>query len=165
LKIEHVVWGRCPFYRFSKWFENVPLDSIILVFIDYLGGRFQVFLNPFYSKMPRENRNARAVRLTRSGLKDPSWETIVLLQERVRVLERQVHRGERSKTLEVEVSRLKGKLETLRDARSLFCRNRELELENLNLRGRVSRLEVLLGMLGASVPAPLDRSFSTFEFN
>jgi hypothetical protein len=115
--------------------------------------------------MPRENRNARAARLTRSGLKDPSWETIVLLQERVRVLERQVHRGERSRALEVEVSRLKRELGTLRDSRSLFCKNRELELENLNLRDRVSRLEELLHMLGASVPAPLDRSFSTFEFN
>ena len=67
--------------------------------------------------------------------------------------------------MEIEVSRLKRELETLKDTRSLFCRNRELELENLNLRGRVSRLEALLNMLGASVPAPLDRSFSTFEFN
>lgn len=115
--------------------------------------------------MPRENRNAKAVRLTRSGLKDPSWETIVLLQERVKVLERQVRRGERSKVLEIEVSKLKEELNTLRDARSLFCRNRDLELENLNLRSRVSRLEELLRTLGASAPAPLDRSFSTFEFN
>src|SRR4051794_37029023 len=107
---------------------------------------FEAFFQSFLSKMPRENRNARAVRLTRSGLKDPSWETIVLLQERVRVLERQVHKGERSKVLEIEVSRLKRELETLKDTRSLFCRNRELELENLNLRGRVSRLEVLLNM-------------------
>ena len=92
--------------------------------------------------MPRENRNTRAVRLTRSDLKDPSWETIVLLQERVKVLERQVHRGERSKALEIEVSKLKRELETLRDARSLFCRNRDLELENLNLQSKVSHLEI-----------------------
>ena len=115
--------------------------------------------------MPREHRITRASRLTRSGLKDPSWEIIVLLQERVRVLERLVRRGERSKVLELEVSKLKTELETLRDARSLHSRNRELELENLNLRNRVSRLEELLHMLGTSAPASFDRSFPTFEFN
>ena len=115
--------------------------------------------------MPRENRSSRANCLTRSGLRDPSWETIILLQERVRVLERQVFRGERSRILQQEVSRLRAELETLQDAHTLFLRNRELELTNLNLRNRISRLDGLLNLLGAPVPAPFDRSFSTFEFN
>jgi FtsZ-binding cell division protein ZapB len=114
--------------------------------------------------MPRDNRILKTIRQTRSGLKDPSWETIVVLQERVKFLERQVRRGKRSNLLQLEVSSLKEKLECLQDAAALHSQNRELELENLNLRNRVSRLEQLLQMLGTSVPAPLDRSFSTFEF-
>ena len=106
---------------------------------------------------------SKAARLTRSGLRDPSWETIVTLQERVRILECQVRRGERSKALELEVKRLKEELESLRDARALHIQNREFELENQNLRNRIVRLEQLLRMLGSSVPAPLDRTFSSFE--
>ena len=115
--------------------------------------------------MPRENHSSRAGCLTRSGLRDPSWETIVLLQERVRVLERQVRRGERSRALGQEVLRLRTLVETLHDSHSLFVRSRELELENLNLRNRVSRLEGLLGLHGIPAPAPFDRSFSSFQFN
>src|SRR3954470_17595768 len=102
--------------------------------------------------MPRDTRISRAARQTRSGLKDPSWVTIVTLQERVRILERLVRRGEKSKALQLEVSSLKEKLESLQDARALFSHNRELELENLNLRNSVSRLEQLLQVLGTSVP-------------
>ena len=115
--------------------------------------------------MPRENRLSRTVRLTHSGLRDPSWEIIILLQERVRILERLVRHGERLRTLEPEIERLRGELEALRDVRSLHSHNRELELENLNLRNRVSRLEGLLRLLNNPVPAPFDRSFSSFSFN
>ena len=34
--------------------------------------------------MPRESRLARAARLTRSGRRDPLWETIVYLQETIK---------------------------------------------------------------------------------
>lgn len=115
--------------------------------------------------MPRENRLSRNARLTRSGLRDPSWETIILLQERVRVLERQVRQGNRFRVLGPEVERLRRELEILQDARSLHNFNRELELENLNLRNRVSRLEGLLRLLGNPAPAPFNRSFSSFSFN
>ena len=115
--------------------------------------------------MPRENRLSRNARLTRSGLRDPSWETIRILQERVRVLECLVCRGKRSRTLEQEIVELRNQLATLQDAHSLHNHNRELELENLNLRNRVSRLEGLLRLLGAPAPAPFDRSFSSFQFN
>lgn len=115
--------------------------------------------------MPRENRMSKVARLTRSGHKDPSWETIVVLQERVKILERLARRGERSKALKEEVTKLKADLEKLSDARALHCRNGKLELENLNLKNRVARLEELLQLLGTPAPAPFDRSFSTFEFS
>jgi len=88
----------------------------------------------------------------------------VTLQKRVRILERLVRHGEKSKALQLEVSSLKEKLESFQDARALHSHNRELELENLNLRNRVSHLEQLLQVLGTFMPASLDRTFSTFEF-
>jgi hypothetical protein len=115
--------------------------------------------------MPRENRISRVGRLTRSGLRDPIWETIVILQERVKVLERQVRRGEKSKlALEEEVQGLRLEVDRFQDRRALFVQNRELELENFNLRNSVSRLEQLLTQLQIPIPAPLNRSFSAFEF-
>ena len=115
--------------------------------------------------MPRENRISRVGRLTRSGLRDPIWETIVILQKRVKVLERQVRREEKSKlALEEEVQGLRLEVDRFQDRRALFVQNRELELENFNLRNSVSRLEQLLTQLQIPIPAPLNRSFSAFEF-
>lgn len=116
--------------------------------------------------MPRETKHAKQVRSTRSGRSDPLWETVVLLQERVKYLERQIRRGERSRVvLEEELRILQHEVELLSSRPASSVRMRELELENQNLRQQVARLGILLTQLGISVPVPLDRTFSSQDFS
>lgn len=115
--------------------------------------------------MPRENTAARAIRLTRSGRRDPTWETIILLQERVKILERQLRRCEKNRTsLLTEVLELRTDLNLLQDGREIQLENKELRLRNQNLKTRIDHLEQLLTQAGGSVPIALDRSFSHFDF-
>src|SRR2546428_2490605 len=46
--------------------------------------------------MPCENHAGHISHLTRSGRRDPIFETIVILQERIRVLERQIRNIQRN---------------------------------------------------------------------
>lgn len=124
----------------------------------------RVFLIFPFISMPRETRTAKAQRLTRSGRMDPLWATVITLQERVKYLERQIRRGERSQAdLQEEIHQLEREVERLASRSSTSTRIRELELENQNLRQRVGRLGVLLVQLGVPIPAPLDRTFSSLE--
>jgi chromosome segregation ATPase len=114
--------------------------------------------------MPRESLVKKAGRLTRSGLRDPLWETVVTLQERARYLERQVRRGERTReSLQEEIRRLEVDVERLASQGTSSIRERTLELENHNLRRRVAQLVQALRLLGVTIPVPLERSFSTFN--
>jgi predicted RNase H-like nuclease (RuvC/YqgF family) len=133
---------------------------MIGVFHDY-----RVFSNPLFpTNMPRETKITKVNRLTRSGRMDPLWATVVTLQERVKYLERQIHRGERSKAdLEEEIRRLEEEVERLSSQRTTSQQLRELELENQNLRRQVARLGNLLVQLRIPIPAPLDRTFSSLD--
>jgi chromosome segregation ATPase len=114
--------------------------------------------------MPRENKLVKVNRLTRSGRMDPLWATVVTLQERVKYLERQIRRGERSKAnLTEEIRRLKEEVERLSSQRTSSQQLRELELENQNLRRQVARLGNLLVQLRIPIPTPLERTFSSFD--
>ena len=102
--------------------------------------------------MPRENRITRTARLTRSGRRDPSWETIVFLQESVKKLTRQLRRGEQTRrAIGLELQKVKEELEwwtlsfSLGTLRTL---NQEVELENSNFRNRIRFLEGLLDLDG-----------------
>jgi hypothetical protein len=122
--------------------------------------------NSLNINMPRENRITRTARLTRSGRRDPSWETIVFLQESVKKLTRQLRRGEQTRrAIGLELQKVKEELEwwtlsfSLGTLRTL---NQEVELENSNLRNRIRFLEGLLDLDG-DLPPPLDRTFSSLE--
>jgi predicted RNase H-like nuclease (RuvC/YqgF family) len=116
--------------------------------------------------MPRETKYAKQGRSTRSGRSDPLWETIVLLQERVKFLERQIRRSEKSKAvLEEEIGTLRQEVELLASRPSSSIRMRELELENQNLRRQVVRLGQMLVQLRVTVPVPFDRTFSSHGFS
>ena len=115
--------------------------------------------------MPRETKHAKQVRLTRSGRSDPLWETIILLQERGRYLERRIRSGERSRLeLEAEIRSLQQEVERLSSRVSFSVRERELELENQNLHRQLVRLRQLLFQLGIPVTASLDRTYSSRDF-
>jgi predicted nucleic acid-binding Zn-ribbon protein len=117
--------------------------------------------------MPREGRLRRAARLTRSGQRDPLWETVVFLQETVKKLGRQLRRGE--KTLEeanLEIQELNEQVEEqfrIFSARALHIRNRELELQVTNLRNRIRQLEDLLSESFFSAPPPFERAYSFLD--
>src|SRR5947207_13581582 len=97
--------------------------------------------NSLNINMPCENCITRTARLTRSGRRDPSWETIVFLQESVKKLTRQLRRGEQTRrAIGLELQKVKEELEwwtlsfSLGTLRTL---NQEVELENSNLRNRI----------------------------
>jgi len=116
--------------------------------------------------MPRESLVKKAGRLTRSGLRDPLWETVVTLQERASFLERQVRRGERTKeSLQEEIRRLEVDVERLASQGTSTIRERALEQENQNLRRRIAQLIQAMRLLGVPVPVPLERAFSSFNIN
>ena len=118
--------------------------------------------------MPRENRNQRAARLTRSGRRDPIFEALVVLQERIRVLERQVRQVERGRDiLDQELQRMRVTYSTLRratQAHVLYQENRDLTLRIYNLQNQVDNMGALLFQIGVTVPNPFERSFSAFDF-
>jgi hypothetical protein len=117
--------------------------------------------------MPREGRLRRAARLTRSGQRDPLWETVILLQETVKLLGRQVRRGEKSlEEANTEIRELNWQVEEqyrIFSARALSVRNRELELEVLNLRNRIRQLEGILNDDLLGIPPAFERTFSFRE--
>ncbi len=103
-------------------------------------------------------------RLTRSQGKDAMWETVALLQDKIKFLERQIRRGERSReVLEEEVRILQVEVEQLSSRPTPSVQIRELELENQNLRRQVVRLGQLLVQLGIPVPVPFERTFSSLN--
>ena len=107
-------------------------------------------------------------RLTRSQGKDAMWETFALLQDRIKFLKRQIRREERSKeALEIELQNIRTEFslywqETERQV--LFRENRDLTLRVFNLQSQVSNVAGLLSQMGLTVPVPLDRTFSSFDF-
>jgi chromosome segregation ATPase len=114
--------------------------------------------------MTRETKTAKTERLLRSGRIDPNWATITLLQERVKYLERQIRRGEKTKTeMEGEINRLEEEIDRLSSQSTPTERVRELELENQNLRQHVFNLCRQLLQLGIRTAPPLDRTFSSLE--
>lgn len=118
--------------------------------------------------MPRENRNQRVVRLTRSRRRDPVFEAMVVLQERIRVLERQVRQAERGRdVLGQELQRVRATYLTLRQETQthvLYEENRDLTLRVYNLQNQVDNMGALLLRMGVVVPNPFERSFSSFDF-
>jgi hypothetical protein len=94
------------------------------------------------------------------------WETIALLQDRIKFLERQIRRGERSReVLEEEVRTLQVEVEQLSSRPTPSVQMRELELENQNLRRQVVRLGQLLVQLGIRIPVPFERTFSSLDLS
>ena len=116
--------------------------------------------------MTRESFYAKRLRLLRSTGLDPLWETVLLLQERVKFLERQIRRGERSKeVLEEEIRSLQQEVELLALRPVSSTHMRELELENQNLRRQMVHLGQMLVQLHVSIPVPFDRTFSSRDFS
>jgi hypothetical protein len=117
--------------------------------------------------MPREGRLRRSARLTRSGQRDPLWETVVFLQETVTLLGHQVRRREKSlEEANTEIRELNWQVEEqfrVFSARTLHIRNRELELEILNLRNRIRQLEGVLNNIPLVIPPAFERTFSFLD--
>ena len=116
---------------------------------------------PYFSKMTRESKTAKAERLLRSGRGDPLWATVVMLQERVKYLERQLRRGEKTQAeLQEEISALEEEVRQLTSRYTSSSRCRELEAENQKLRHQVKSLQHQLGVYRDPF---LERTFSTYE--
>ena len=111
--------------------------------------------------MTRESKTAKAERLLRSGRGDPLWATVVMLQERVKYLERQLRRGEKTQAeLQEEISVLEKEVRQLTSRYTSSSRCRELEAENQKLRRQVKSLQHQLGVYR---DPSLERTFSTYE--
>lgn len=118
--------------------------------------------------MPREHRNQRACRITRSSGRNPIYETVLILQGRIRALERLVRQVERGRdALELELQRIRAEFSTYRqetEGQVLFRENRDLTLRVFNLQLQVSNMADMLSRMGLTMPVPLERAFSSFDF-
>jgi hypothetical protein len=105
-----------PVKRYTKGFASFLLQNsenlVVIIF-----------------NMPRENRLTRAARLTRSGRREPLWETVIFLQETVKKLGRQLRHGEKTQEeIRLELQDVQNRLEVyISSERALILRNRELE--------------------------------------
>lgn len=110
-----------------------------------------------------ESKRKQVQRLTRSNNRDPMWETLYSLQERVKYLERQLRRSEKTQAeLEEEIQDLEAEIARL-PRTATRERVRELELRNLNLSHEVARLRGILRRQNIPAPPPLNRTFSSFQ--